>query len=69
MSEITREVKKRYARMEGEGYRLEVNLVSWNGRAAKIDIRPWSEEGDKCGKGITLTKEEAGWVASILSQI
>ena len=69
MSGITREIKERYGRMEGEGYQLEINLVSWNGREPKIDIRPWDENSDRCGKGITLTKEEARWVASILSQV
>lgn len=69
MSGITREIKERYGRMEGEGYQLEINLVSWNGREPRIDIRPWDGNGDRCGKGITLTKEEARWVASILSQV
>ena len=37
----------------------EVNVVSWNGREAKIDIRSWSPDHKKMSKGITLSEEEA----------
>lgn len=37
----------------------ELNLVSWNGRDAKLDVRDWPPDHGKCGKGITLTYEEA----------
>lgn len=40
------------------GWTKELNLVSWNGREAKYDIREWSPEHDKMGKGITLSKNE-----------
>jgi len=44
---------------EGKGgWNLELNLVSWGGRPAKYDIRSWSPDHQKMGKGITLTKEE-----------
>ena len=36
----------------------ELNLVSWNGAAPKYDLREWSPDHSKMGKGITLTKEE-----------
>ena len=35
-----------------------MNLVSWNEREPKYDLRDWNEEHDKMGKGVTLTKEE-----------
>lgn len=41
------------------GYTKEVNLVSWNGAKPKYDIRSWSPDREKCGKGITLTVDEA----------
>jgi hypothetical protein len=44
---------------EKSGWRKEINLVSWNGRPSKIDIRDWAPEHEKMGKGVTLTKEEA----------
>jgi hypothetical protein len=41
-----------------KGWAKEVNLVSWNDRKPKIDIREWDETHEKMGKGITLNKEE-----------
>lgn len=41
------------------GYTKEINLVSWNGAKPKYDIRSWSPGREKCGKGITLTEDEA----------
>lgn len=37
---------------------IHLCLVSWNGRKAKFDIRPWNEDMTKCGKGITLSEDE-----------
>jgi len=47
----------------------EVNLVSWNGRPAKLDIRNWQRDHQKCGKGITLTRKEAEDLVKLLSEI
>ena len=41
-----------------KGWRMEVNLVSWNNRAVKYDIRSWNEDHTKCSRGATLTPEE-----------
>ncbi|KAF1304109.1 hypothetical protein IV487_05945 [Enterococcus saccharolyticus] len=41
-----------------KGWRKELNLVSWNGRPPKFDLRDWSPEHEKMGKGITLSNEE-----------
>lgn len=41
------------------GYTKEINLISWNGKAPKYDIRSFSPDREKCGKGITLTETEA----------
>lgn len=35
----------------------ELNLISWNEREPKYDIRDWNETHDKMGKGVTLSKE------------
>ncbi len=40
------------------GWTTELNLVSWGGRDPKFDIRSWSPDHSKMGKGVTLTKEE-----------
>jgi hypothetical protein len=39
-------------------WRKELNIVSWNEREPKLDIREWSEDHLRMGKGITMTREE-----------
>jgi Uncharacterized protein conserved in bacteria len=41
-----------------KGWTKELNLISWNDRDPKYDIREWSPDGEKMGKGITLSDEE-----------
>ena len=50
------------------GWKKELNMVSWNGRTPKIDIREWAPGREKMGKGITLTKDEAEKLSELLSQ-
>lgn len=40
------------------GWTKELNLVSWNNREAKYDLRDWAPDHEKMGKGITLTQDE-----------
>lgn len=40
------------------GYTKELNLVSWNGAEPKYDLRTWYPLREKCGKGLTMNKEE-----------
>ena len=47
----------------------EINLVSWNRRPAKLDIRNWQKNHQKCGKGIALTREEAEALVKLLDKI
>ncbi|GEL07073.1 YdbC family protein [Salisediminibacterium halotolerans] len=41
-----------------KGWKKELNLVSWNKREPKYDIRDWAPDHEKMGKGITLSEEE-----------
>ena len=41
-----------------KGWTKELNKVSWNGYPAKYDIREWSPDRSRMGKGVTLTDEE-----------
>jgi len=41
-----------------KGWKKELNLISWNGREPKYDIRDWSEDHAKMGKGITISHAE-----------
>ena len=44
-----------------DGWNKELNLVSWNGSAIpKFDIRDWSQDHRKMGRGITLFGNEMG---------
>ena len=47
----------------------ELRLVSWNGRDAKYDIRSWSPDGTKMGKGITLTTEELKHLGALINEL
>ena len=40
------------------GWTKEINLVSWNGRTPKYEIRDWGPDHERIGKGITLAPEE-----------
>lgn len=48
------------------GWKREVNLVSWSGAEPKIDIRDWSPDHSKMGKGISLSTEEAQKLRELL---
>jgi hypothetical protein len=68
MDNIKFDILKSFGSISSEksGWKKELNLVSWNGRTPKLDIRDWAPEHDKMGKGITLTKEEAAQLAELL---
>ena len=51
------------------GWQVELNLVSWSGREAKYDIRSWSPDHQKMGKGITMTQEELKTLAQIINSM
>ncbi len=51
-----------------KGWRKELNLVSWNERPAKYDLRDWNPDHTRMTKGITLTEEEAKVLSEILKE-
>ncbi|GBF10962.1 YdbC family protein [Tepidibacillus sp. HK-1] len=51
-----------------KGWKKELNLISWNGREPKYDLRDWDPNHEKMGKGITLTKEELVQLRKILEK-
>lgn len=51
-----------------KGWKKELNLVSWNEREPKYDLRDWNETHEKMGKGVTLSKEEAANLIKILQE-
>lgn len=52
-----------------KGWKKELNLVSWNSREPKYDLRDWAPEHEKMGKGVTLTNEELKELKSITSKL
>lgn len=43
---------------EGALWHKELNLVSWNGRLPKYDLRDWADGHMHPGRGITLSVDE-----------
>lgn len=50
-----------------KGWTKELNLISWNGRDPKYDIRDWAPEHEKMGKGVTLSEEEFSALKNVLA--
>lgn len=70
MADIKYEIKEELGAIleSAKGWKKELNMVSWNGAAAKFDIRDWAPEHEKMGKGITLSQEEAEALYELLSE-
>lgn len=60
MADITFEITKELGVIseDAKGWTKELNLVSWNDREPKYDIRSWSPDHSRMSKGISLTEEE-----------
>jgi hypothetical protein len=50
-----------------KGWTKELNLISWNGKEPKYDLRDWSPNKEKMGKGITLAKDELEALKKVLN--
>lgn len=71
MAEIKYEITKQigFLSESAKGWRKGLNMVSWNDREPKYDLREWSPEHDKMGKGITLSKEEMQMLKKLLNEL
>jgi hypothetical protein len=69
MADITFDILKHFGVLSEEknGWKKELNLVSWNGRNPKLDIRDWAPGHEKMGKGVTLTAEEGRTLRELLA--
>lgn len=52
-----------------KGWTKELNLVSWNDAAPKYDLRDWSPDHTKMGKGLTMNAEEVKALREALEKI
>ena len=71
MTEIKYEIIKQIGVLSqsASGWTKELNLMSWNGRDAKYDLRDWSADRKRRGKGVTLSAEELSALKELLNTI
>lgn len=71
MGDIKYEIYKELGTLSesSRGWKKELNLVSWNDKEPKYDLRDWSAGHDKMGKGITLSKDEIIKLKELLNEI
>ena len=71
MTDIQFEIVKKIGVLStsGSGWTKQLNLISWSGRAPKYDLRDWSPDGARMGKGVTLSEEELGVLKELLNSM
>ena len=71
MAEFKYEVTDRIAVLgtNAKGWEKQLNLISWNDGEPKYDIRDWSPDGSKMGKGVSLTADELSILKGILEEL
>jgi hypothetical protein len=71
MADIKFDIKEEIGTLSesAKGWKKELNLISWNDAAPKYDIRDWSPDHEKMGKGITLSADEAKSLYDLLKGI
>ena len=71
MAEIKYEITEELAVLSesSRGWTKESNMVSWNDREPKFDIREWAPNHERMGKGVTLNREEMKKIKDILNEI
>lgn len=52
-----------------DGWRKELNVVSWRNQMPKYDIRSYAPDYSKVSKGITLTADEMRELKAILNSM
>ena len=69
MAEIKFEIKETVGALSQspKGWTKELNLISWNGKEPKFDLRDWAPEHEKMGKGVTLTVEDLKALRDLLN--
>ncbi|QZY56929.1 YdbC family protein [Crassaminicella profunda] len=71
MAGIKYEIKETIGSLSenNKGWSKQLNLISWNDRNPKYDLRDWAPEHEKMGKGVTLTKDELKKLRDILNEM
>jgi hypothetical protein len=71
MSEIKYEIIKPIGVLStsASGWTKELNLMRWNDGELKYDLRSWSADRKRRGKGITLSTDELSALKTMLEQL
>lgn len=71
MADIKYEIEKEIGAISksAKGWNKELNLISWNGKESKYDLRDWAPDHEKMGKGITLSLDELKSLKKILNEL
>ena len=71
MAELKYEIVKEFGVLSQSpsGWTKELNLISWNDRAPKYDIREWAPEHAIMGKGVTISADEVILLRDLLNEI
>ncbi|EHI99024.1 Uncharacterized conserved protein UCP037246 [Clostridium sp. DL-VIII] len=71
MADIKFEIEKELGKISesSKGWTKELNLISWNGKEAKFDLRDWAPGHEKMGKGITLSNDELKALKELLNSM
>lgn len=71
MADIKFEIEKEIGKISesSKGWTKELNLISWNGKEAKYDLRDWAPEHEKMGKGVTLSSDELNSLKELLNSM
>ena len=71
MSEIKYEIIKPIGVLStsASGWTKELNLMRWNEGEPKYDLRSWSADRSKLGKGVTLSAEELSALKTLLESL
>lgn len=69
MADIKYEIKETVGTLSksSKGWSKELNLISWNGREPKYDLRDWAPDHAKMGKGVTLSEDELKKLRDLLN--
>jgi len=71
MADIKFDIKETVGALSesAKGWKKELNLISWNDKEPKYDIRDWDSDHGKMGKGVTLNIDELKALKKILNDM
>ena len=71
MAELKFEIKEYLGVLSenAKGWTKELNLISWNDREPKYDLRDWAPDHERMRKGITLSADELAELKAILNEM